>query len=93
MDSISTFFETEDLQREKPCGVCTDGAPAMLGSKSSFQMKVKEKSPQVKRVHCMIHRYALACKTLASSLKNVLSSVVKIVVKKSAITFRVFKQL
>ena len=64
MDSISTFFETEGLQWEKLCGVCTDGAPAMLGAKSGFQTKVKLKSPQVRGVHCMIHRYALACKTL-----------------------------
>ena len=95
MDSISEFFETEGLQWEKLCGACTDGAPAMLESKSGFQMKVEEKSPLVKGVHCMIHRYALACKTLPSSLKNVLSSVVKIVnfVKKSATTSRLFKQL
>ena len=95
MDSISEFFETEGLQWEKLCGVCTDGTQAMLGSKSGFQMKVKEKSPQVKGVHCIIHRYALDCKTLQSSLKNVLSSIKKIVnfVKKSATTFRLFKQL
>ena len=95
MDSISEFFETEGLQWEKLCGVCTDGAPAMFGSKAGFQVKVKEKSPQVKGVHCMIHRYVLACNTLPSSLKNVLSSVVKIVnfVKKSATTYRLFKQL
>ena len=44
MDSISEFFEADGLQWGKLCGVCTDGAPAMLGSKSAFQMKVKEKS-------------------------------------------------
>ncbi|XP_076806902.1 zinc finger BED domain-containing protein 5-like [Clavelina lepadiformis] len=95
MDTISKFFETEGIQWEKLCGVCTDGAPAMLGSKSGFQMKVKEKSPQVKGVHCMIHRYALACKTLPSYLKNVLDSVVKMVnfIKKSPTTSRLFKQL
>ena len=54
MDSISTFFETEGLQWEKLCGVCTGGAPAMLGAKSGFQTKVKLKSPQVRGVHCMI---------------------------------------
>ena len=42
VDSYSEFFETECLQWEKLCGVCTDGAPAMLGSKSGFQMKVKK---------------------------------------------------
>ena len=94
MDSISEFFETEGLQWEKLCGLCMGGTPAMLGSKFGFQMKVKEKSPLVKGVHCMIHRYALAYKTLPSSLKNVLSSVVKLVnfLKKSATTSRLFKQ-
>ena len=94
MDSISNFFDIEGLQWEKLCGVCTDGAPAMLGCKSGFQMKVKEKSPKVRRVHCMIHRYTLACKTLPNFLKKALNSVVKIVniIKKSATTSRLFKQ-
>ena len=51
----------------------------MLGCKSGFQTKVKEKSPEVRRVHCMIHRYTFACKTLPNFLKKVLNSVVKIV--------------
>ena len=57
-------------------------------------MTVKEKSPEVRRVHCMIHRYTLACKTLPNVLKKVLNSVVKIVnfIKKSATTSRLFKQ-
>ena len=94
MDSISTFFVTEGLKWEKLCGVCTDGAPAMLGAKSGFQTKVKLKSPQVRKVHCMIHRYALACKTLPSFLKVVLNSLIKIVnyIKKSAVT-SLFRQL
>ena len=41
MDSISTFFETEGLQWEKLYGVCTNGAPAMLGAKSGFQSLLK----------------------------------------------------
>ena len=66
----------------------------MLGCKSGFQMKVKEKSPEVRRVHCMIHRYTFACKTLPNFLKKVLNSVAKIVnfIKKSATTSRLFKQ-
>ena len=73
MDSISNFFDIEGLQWEKLCGVCTDGAPAMLGCKSGFQMKVKEKSSEVRGVHCMIHRYTLACKTHPNFLKKVLN--------------------
>ena len=38
MDNISNFFDIEGLQWEKLCGVCTDGAPALLGCKSGFQI-------------------------------------------------------
>ena len=51
MNSILKFFETEGLQWEKLCGVCTDGAPAMLGCKSGFQIKVKEISLKVRGLH------------------------------------------
>ncbi|XP_076325135.1 protein FAM200C-like isoform X1 [Tachypleus tridentatus] len=64
MENVSTFFQDEDLQWENVCGVCTDGAPAMLGSKSGFQSREKKRAPQAKGIHCMIHRYALASKAL-----------------------------
>ena len=44
-ENISTFFDTEGLGWNKVCGICTDGAPTTLRSKSGFQAKVKEKSP------------------------------------------------
>ena len=93
MEKLSTFFDTEGLQWNKLCGICTDNAPAMLGSRSGFQTKVKAKSPQAKSFHCIIHRYALACKTLPISLKEVLNLMIKLVnfVKGSALNSRLFK--
>ena len=79
MEKVSTYFQDGDLQWENVCGVCTDGAPVMLGSKSGFQSRVKKLAPQAKGIHCMIHRYALASKTLPASLQEVLESVIKIV--------------
>lgn len=79
MAKIKTFFESGGLQWEKVGGVCTDGAPAMLGKKSGFQKKVKDLAPHAKGIHCMIHRYALASKTLPEPLLKVLDSVIKIV--------------
>ena len=43
MNNISKFYQRQGLQWEKLCGVCTDGALAMLECKSGFQMKVKER--------------------------------------------------
>ena len=95
MEKVSTFFKEEDLQWENVCGVCTDGAPAMLGSKSGFQSRVKKLAPQAKGIHCMIHRYALASRTLPTSLMEVLESVIKIVnyMKTQALNTRLFKEL
>ena len=77
------------------CGVCADGAPVMLGSKSGFQLRVKKLAPQEKGIHCMIHRYTLASKTLPVSLQEVLEFVIKIVnyVKTQALNTRLFKEL
>ncbi|XP_068240097.1 zinc finger BED domain-containing protein 5-like [Palaemon carinicauda] len=95
MEKVSTFFQEEDLQWENVCGVCTDGAAAMLGSKSGFQSRVKKLAPQAKGIHCMIHRYALASKTLPSSLQEVLESVIKIVnyIKTKALNTCLFREL
>ena len=85
MEKIFAFFDTEGLPWNKLCGICTDGAPTMLGSRSVFQTEVKANSPQAKGFHCIIlvHRYALACKTLPISLKEVLKLVIKLVILSS----------
>ena len=68
MEMISSFFESNDLQWKNLCGVCTDGAPAMLGSRSGFQSKVKELAPQANGLS------ALATKTLHVHVPNYLFS-------------------
>ena len=75
--------------------VCTDGTPAIMGSKSRYQSRVKKLAPQAKGIHCIIRRYALASKTLHASLQRVLESVIKIViyVKTQALNSRLFKEL
>ncbi|XP_023216822.1 zinc finger BED domain-containing protein 5-like, partial [Centruroides sculpturatus] len=95
MEKINTFFETGGLKWKNVCGVCMDGAPSMLGSKSGFQKKVKELAPQARGIHCMIHRYALASKTLPTPLQEVLDSLIKIVnyIKSGALNTRLFKEL
>ncbi|XP_061481490.1 ribosomal RNA processing protein 36 homolog isoform X2 [Rhineura floridana] len=95
MGIVSEFFDHEGLNWHNLCGVCTDGAPAMLGAKSGFQTLVRDRSPGIIGIHCLIHWQALASKTLPSHLQDVLEQVIKIVnyVKSSALNFRLFKQL
>ena len=77
----------EGLDWSKVGAVCTDRAPSMLGSHSGFQVRVKQVVSGVITNHCMIHRDALASKTLPASLNLVLQVVIKIVnfVKSSAL--------
>ncbi|XP_042228827.1 protein ZBED8-like [Homarus americanus] len=77
MEKLSSFFTANRISRGNCCGVCTDGAPAMLGSKSGFQKRVEEVAPNAKGIHCMIHRFALASKTLPDELRKILEAVVK----------------
>ena len=95
MGKRKTFFEAHGLQWEDVCGVCTDGAPAMLGFQSGFTKKVKELAPEAKGTHCFIHRYALASKTLPTAFKNILDLVVKIVnfIEADSLGTRQFKEL
>jgi len=62
MNAISEYFQKHSLMWEKLVGFCTDGAPAMLGSRSGLATLVKQKNPKVITTHCIIHRQALASK-------------------------------
>ncbi len=95
MEKLSPFFKANRIPWENRCRVCTDGAPAMLGSKFGFQKRVKEVAPNAKGFHCMIHRFALASKTLPDELCKILEAVVKCVnfVKAGALNSRLFQNL
>ena len=94
MNMVSKFFEEEKLPRTKLVGVCTDGAPSMLGCKSGFMTLVK-KNPDVITTHYLIHREALASKTLPAALKVTLETVIRIVnrIKGEALNTRLFRKL
>lgn len=95
MNIITDYFEKHELQWDNVVGFCTDGAPAMVGSRSGLATLVKQKNPKVITTHCMIHRQALASKTLSEYLLSVLKTSINIVnfVKRSALNTRLFKQL
>jgi len=95
INAISEYFQKHSLMWEKLVGFCTDGAPAMLGSRSGLAMLVKQKNPKVITTHCIIHRQALASKTLPGCLNNTLQLAIKVVnvIKSSALNTRLFKKM
>ena len=92
---VEEIFEIEKLDWDKLGGVCTDGAPAMLGARSGFVEFVKRKNPNIIATHCMIHREALASRTMPEELKQTLDSAIKILnyIKASALNTRLFRKL
>lgn len=95
MQIISDYFEKHGLMWEKLAGFCTDGAPAMLGSRSGLATLVKQKNSSILTTHCIIHRQALASKTLPKDLAFAMKVAIQLVnsVKNSALNTRVFKKL
>ncbi|XP_045122592.1 protein ZBED8-like [Portunus trituberculatus] len=95
MAVVADFFEESGLDWNKLEGVCTDGGPNMLGSRSGFITLVKQKQPDLKGTHCMIHREALASKTVPKNLHDALTVIINIVnyVKGSALNTRLFREL
>ena len=74
---IKEFFNKHNLDLKMIGSICTDGALAMLGNCSGFAAMLKKEIPELKVTHCLLHRQALAFKTLPQYLKGVLNSCVK----------------
>ena len=86
MEKVDHFFNENGIAWKNLCGVCTDGAPATLRSKSGFRALVQRKTSNILFTHCFIHRETLTSKTLPCGLQDVLNVTIKIVnfVKSSA---------
>ena len=90
-DTVGSFLQNHYILWGNVCGVCTDGAPAMLGCRSGFQRLVIN-APKAIGAHCMIHRQVLATKALPQESQDIMKSVVSVVnfVKTSASNSRLF---
>ena len=65
------FFEKTELSWSKFVGVCTDGAPAMIGANSGLVSLVKQKNPAIQGAHCMIHKEALVSKSFRRDITSI----------------------
>nr|XP_039272720.1 protein ZBED8-like [Styela clava] len=94
-EAVSAYFDSNAMKWENPVGICTDGAPAMLGSRSGFISRMKQRSPNAIGTHCVIHREALASRTLPSAVDDKLAVVIRIVnfVKATPVKTRLCKDM
>ena len=90
---VKEFFLNHEMSLDMVGSLCTDGAPAMLGNKSGFASLGKKEIPHITVTHCMLHRHALAAKSLPEKLKNVLSIAESAVnyIRGNALNHRLFK--
>jgi hypothetical protein len=91
---LSSYLETKGLSWENCVGICTDGAPSVLGSNRGFASLVKErKNPDV-TTYCFIERERLVSKTLGDEMKKVLYDATKMVnfIKQRTVHSRMFKK-
>lgn len=94
-EEMDTYATEKGLQWKKCVGICTDGARAMCGKKSSVVTRVLERSPIASWTHCNLHREVLVSKSLPESLKTVLDKAVKVVnyIKTRPLQTRLFQKL
>ena len=92
---LNGWMEDAGLQWANCLSICTDGAAAMLGKNKGLKAKVLSVAPHAKFTHCIIHREALASKTLEPELNNVLQTAIKMVnfIKSRPLNTRLFTLL
>lgn len=76
-DALSEFIVSNGIDWSKCVGINTNGTHAKLGQYSKLVTQVKAVAPQVKAIHCSIHREALATKKMSAELKTVLDEAVQ----------------
>ena len=76
---LSAYFEKWNLSWNSCIGICTDGAPCMVGSIKGFVLLVQKENPNVVQTHCFLHREVLVSKTIPDDLSQVLKQVVEMV--------------
>ena len=92
---VDSFMKEEGLEWNNWSRICTDGAPAMLGSRKGFTARVKEIYPNVMTSHCFVHQENLASHRLSTELGNVMQDVIHIVnfIKSKSLNSRLFGKL
>lgn len=95
-NAIDEKMTKYELLWENVVGVCTDGAPAMVGSKRGLTTRIANVAGEnYMSTHCVIHREALAAKDMSTELNQTLKEAVRIVnsIKANPLCCRIFTLL
>jgi hypothetical protein len=92
---LSSHLESCGLSWNQCVGICTDGAPSMIGSIKDFVTLVKGKSHDVIPTHCFLHRDVIVSKTIGEDSKQVLDVAVSMdnFINQRPLTSRMFAKL
>jgi hypothetical protein len=98
-NAVTSWMDSFALDLSRLCGVTTDGAPAMIGSKKGFStllvnhLRSLGHKQDVKRFHCIVHQEALCANSVTiASVMNVVVKAVNYVVA-HALNHRQFREL
>ncbi len=69
---LSSYLESCGLSWNRYIGICTDGAPTMIGSVQGFVSRMGGKKKLVITTHYFLCREVLVSKTIGDDLKQVL---------------------
>lgn len=92
---MDSFFKDNNLEWKSCSHICTDGAAAMTGRVHGLLGRVKKVNPDIKWMHCIIHREALASKRMIPELSAVLDDAVKVInfIQSRPMNHRLFQNL
>ena len=73
-------------------GICTDGAPSMLGTVKGFTTLARKKNENIIITQCFLDREALIAQTVGNDLRRVMNEVILMVnyIKSKPIKSRLF---
>ena len=71
VETVLKVFTLRGIPLEKLCGIATDGASAMVGSRTGVTTQLKRKNPFIVSIHCIAHRLALASGQAADAVPYV----------------------
>lgn len=92
---INEYFEKHEPMWARLVGFCTDGASAILGSRSGLAALIKGKTPINNYDALHYSSSSIGCKTLPECFTLTMKTAIKVVnfIKKSALNTRLLQQL